>query len=120
MSPASRPPSCPTCCRTRCARRWPACTGCSPPTSAPEGITVNNLLTGSILTDRNRSYWAWLAGERGETVEETTKTFHEHIPLRRQGLPEEMAAVAVFLCSQQAARITGQSIPIDGGISRHL
>src|SRR6476659_3634027 len=40
---------------------------------ASEGITVNNLLTGSILTERNRSYWAWLAGERGETVEETTK-----------------------------------------------
>ena len=87
---------------------------------APEGITVNNLLTGSILTERNRSYWVWLAGERGVSVDEVTKTFHEHIPLHRQGLPEEMAAVAVFLCSQQAARITGQSIPIDGGISRHL
>jgi 3-oxoacyl-[acyl-carrier protein] reductase len=87
---------------------------------APEGITVNNILTGSILTERNLSYWQWLAEERGSTVDEVTSTFHERIPLRRQGRPEEMAAVVAFLCSQQAQRVTGQSIPVDGGISRHL
>jgi 3-oxoacyl-[acyl-carrier protein] reductase len=87
---------------------------------APEGITVNNVLTGSILTERNRSYWAWLAKENGSTFEEVTSGFHSRIPLRRQGQPEEMAALVAFLCSEQAARITGQSIPVDGGISRHL
>ncbi len=87
---------------------------------AGEGITVNNLLTGSILTDRNRSYWTRLAAERGVGVAEVTEGFHARIPLYRQGKPEEMAGVAVFLCSQQAAKITGQSVPIDGGISRHL
>lgn len=87
---------------------------------APEGITVNNVLTGSILTERNLSYWQWLAGERGETVEDVTAAFHARIPLRRQGKPEEMAAVVAFLCSKPAARITGQAIPVDGGISRHL
>lgn len=87
---------------------------------APEGITVNNVLTGSILTERNLSYWQWLAGERGETVEDVTAGFHARIPLRRQGKPEEMAAVVAFLCSKPAARITGQAIPVDGGISRHL
>lgn len=87
---------------------------------APDGITLNNVLTGSILTERNLSYWQWLAGERGQSVEDVTATFHARIPLRRQGKPEEMAAVVAFLCSEPAARITGQAIPVDGGISRHL
>lgn len=87
---------------------------------AGDGITVNNILTGSILTDRNLSYWNWLAGERGSTFEEVTATFHARIPVRRQGDPKEMAALVTFLCSQQAARITGQSIPVDGGSNRHL
>jgi 3-oxoacyl-[acyl-carrier protein] reductase len=87
---------------------------------APDGITVNNLLTGSILTERNLSYWRWLAEQRDTTVADVTAAFHEAIPLRRQGLPEEMAAVVAFLCSQQAQRVTGQSIPVDGGIARHL
>jgi 3-oxoacyl-[acyl-carrier protein] reductase len=85
-----------------------------------EGVTVNNILTGSILTARNLSYWEWLAHERGSTFEEVTEGFHSQIPLRRQGQPSEMAALVAFLCSEAAARITGQSIPVDGGISRHL
>lgn len=87
---------------------------------ASDGITVNSILTGSILTDRNRSYWDWLARETGGTFDEVTEQFHSRIPLRRQGRPEEMAALVAFLCSERAARITGQSIPVDGGISRHL
>jgi 3-oxoacyl-[acyl-carrier protein] reductase len=87
---------------------------------AGEGVTVNNILTGSILTARNLSYWEWLANERGSTFEEVTAGFHSQIPLRRQGQPAEMAALVAFLCSEAAGHITGQSIPVDGGISRHL
>lgn len=87
---------------------------------AGSGVTVNNILTGSILTERNLSYWRWLADEQGSTFEEVTADFHARIPLRRQGRPEEMAALVTFLCSDRAGRITGQSIPVDGGISRHL
>jgi 3-oxoacyl-[acyl-carrier protein] reductase len=85
-----------------------------------DGITVNNILTGSILTERNRSYWTWLAGERGQTVDEVTSGFRDTIPLRRMGDPDEMAALVTFLCSRQAAKVTGQSIPIVGGGSAHL
>ena len=87
---------------------------------APHGITVNNILTGSILTERNRSYWQWLAKERGQTVEEVTSGVRAGIPVRRMGEPKEMAALVGFLASERAASITGQSIPVDGGTSRHL
>jgi 3-oxoacyl-[acyl-carrier protein] reductase len=87
---------------------------------ANDGITVNNILTGGILTERNRSYWQWLASERGQTFEEVTAGVTAAIPLRRQGEPDEMAALVAFLCSAQAAHITGQSVPVNGGSSRHL
>jgi 3-oxoacyl-[acyl-carrier protein] reductase len=85
-----------------------------------DGITVNNILTGAILTERNRSYWEWLAQERGTTVAEVTEGFNATIPMRRMGEPSEMAALVAFLCSQRAALITGQSIPVVGGGSAHL
>lgn len=87
---------------------------------APWNITVNNLLTGSILTERNRSYWEWLAAERSLPVAEVQRVMTDVIPAGRMGEPTEMAAVATFLASEQAAHLTGQSIPIDGGINRHL
>ena len=87
---------------------------------APEGITVNNILTGSILTERNRSYWVWLARERGITVAEATQDMTDRIPLGRFGEPSEMAALVAFLCSDRARMVTGQSIPVGGGGSAHL
>lgn len=87
---------------------------------APDGITVNNILTGSILTERNRSYWVWLARERGETVPEVTREMTARIPLGRFGEPSEMAALVAFLCSDRARMVTGQSIPVVGGGSAHL
>ncbi len=87
---------------------------------APFGITVNNILTGSILTERNRSYWEWLARERDLPVAEVQSVMTNAIPARRMGEPTEIAAVATFLASEAARHITGQSIPVDGGINRHL
>jgi 3-oxoacyl-[acyl-carrier protein] reductase len=87
---------------------------------APDGITVNNILTGSILTERNRAYWSWLAQERNTGVAEVSRAMTDTIPAGRMGEPHELAALVAFLCSAQAGRITGQSIPVVGGGSRHL
>jgi glucose 1-dehydrogenase len=40
-----------------------------------------------------------------------------HIPMRRAGDAEEMAAATAFLCSDEAAYITGQTLSIDGGLT---
>jgi len=65
---------------------------------APERITVNSLAPDGILTDRIR--------ELGVTPTS---------PMGRFGDPAEFAAACAFLCSRQAAYITGQTLGIDGG-----
>ncbi len=87
---------------------------------SPHGITVNNILTGSIATERNRAYFTWLAGERGVEVEDLLREMYKAGPIQRPGKPEEMAGLIAFLCSERAQHISGQSIPVTGGRSRHL
>jgi 3-oxoacyl-[acyl-carrier protein] reductase len=87
---------------------------------SPFGITVNNILTGSIATDRNVAYTSWLAQECGVDREQVVKDMHRTQPICRAGTPEEMAALAGFLCSGVAGQISGQSIPVSGGRARHI
>jgi 3-oxoacyl-[acyl-carrier protein] reductase len=75
---------------------------------AADGVTLNTLLTGTILTDRAIS----LAGSE-EAVRERAR---ERIPAGRPGTVEEFAAVAAFLCGQPASYVTGAAIPVDGGL----
>lgn len=87
---------------------------------AAHGITVNNILTGSIATERNRAYFTWLAEQRGQELEPMLAAMYANHPVPRPGKPSEMAGLMVFLCSRQAAPISGQSIAVSGGRSRHL
>lgn len=75
---------------------------------AADGVTLNTLLTGTILTDRAIS----LAGSE-EAVRERAR---ERIPAGRPGTVEEFAAVAAFLCGGPASYVTGAAIPVDGGL----
>ena len=71
---------------------------------APSGITVNCIAPGMIATRMNDAL----------TDEEKAAVIAE-IPAGRAGTPEEVAALAAFLCSEDAGYITAQVIGCDGG-----
>jgi 2-keto-3-deoxy-L-fuconate dehydrogenase len=48
--------------------------------------------------------------------EEMLQKLHAYQPIGRMGKPEEVAALALYLCSEEASFITGQAFPIDGGV----
>ncbi|MCF7810660.1 SDR family oxidoreductase [bacterium] len=73
---------------------------------ARSGITVNCIAPGAIITPMLE-----------EVAEEKRKEYLEAIPVRRFGTPEDIANLHVFLCSEGASYITGQTIFIDGGLS---
>ncbi len=72
---------------------------------AARGITVNCVAPGYIATSMTE-----------KLSEEVKKAFLEIIPMKRFGRPEEIARVVKFLCSDEAAYITGQVISVNGGM----
>jgi len=87
---------------------------------APFNITVNNLLPGYFLTSRVEELAAKIAREKGVAPDDIALSWKKEIPLQRLGAPSEFGALAAFLASNQAAYITGTSIPIDGGYYRGI
>ena len=75
---------------------------------AGRGIRVNAIGPGATVTPINR---AWIDDP------EKQKQVTMHIPLGRAGTADEMAGVACFLASDEAAYITGQTIFVDGGLT---
>jgi glucose 1-dehydrogenase len=75
---------------------------------ASRGIRVNGIGPGATVTPINRS-WIDDPAKRAQV--------EAHIPMRRAGDAEEMAAATAFLCSDEAAYITGQTLFIDGGLT---
>ena len=73
---------------------------------ARSGITVNCVAPGAIMTPM-----------LAEVPEDMRNKYLERIPVRRFGEPEDVANVHLFLCSDLAAYITGQTIFVDGGLS---
>ncbi len=79
-------------------------------------ITVNNVLPGIILTDRQRELRGAEAARRGISFEQAIAEAGRGVPLGRIGKPEEVGALVAFLASAPAAYITGTSIQVDGGL----
>jgi 2-hydroxycyclohexanecarboxyl-CoA dehydrogenase len=77
---------------------------------APQGITVNNIPPGMIDTPMLRR--AEAAGDLANLA----KLASRMIPVGRTGTAEEIAAACGFLCSDEAAFITGQVIGVNGGM----
>lgn len=76
----------------------------------PQGITVNSIAPGRIDTERIREVYP-----NGPTQADL-----QTIPLGRLGTSREIGDVVAFLCSVQAAYVTGTVIPVDGGLTRGL
>lgn len=72
---------------------------------ASRGITVNCVAPGYIATSMTEGL-----------PEEVKKAFMDNIPLKRFGLPKEVASAVIFLLSDEAAYITGQVINVNGGL----
>ncbi len=78
-------------------------------------VTINSLLPGFFLTDRNRATVAAFAKEKGLTEEQALAERLKTIPAGRQGDPAEFGEACAYLCSAQAGFITGQNLLLDGG-----
>lgn len=87
---------------------------------APEGITVNTVCPGPTYTDRLRSLATQRAERERISYDKALEAYVTDIPVGRLGKPEEIAAVIVFLASEQASFLTGTTIQVDGGFVRSL
>lgn len=72
---------------------------------APRGINVNAVAPGFIETDMTK-----------ELPAEIIDTYKKNIPLQKMGQPQDIANVVLFLASDRAKYITGQTVNVDGGL----
>jgi 3-oxoacyl-[acyl-carrier protein] reductase len=84
------------------------------------GILVNNVAPGYTATERLKELSARRALDSHQSEEEVERAWIEQIPLQRLGKPEEVADVIVWLASERASFVTGQTILVDGGMYRGL
>ena len=78
---------------------------------SPFGINTNAIAPGFIATEMTDATAARLKMD----VEDFRKLNAEANPVKRVGYPEDIAAAAAFLCSDEASYITGQTLYVDGG-----
>ena len=76
----------------------------------PNGITVNNIAPGAIATPINTA----LLNDKPKL-----NALLKKIPLGRLGAPEDVASMAAFLASDDAAYVTGATFVVDGGLMRN-
>jgi len=78
----------------------------------PDGIRVNAVCPGHIMTERVRPQW--------DAHPDGLRFFEEQYPVRRVGQPVDIANAIAFLCSDEASFITGQALAVDGGLTLQL
>jgi NAD(P)-dependent dehydrogenase (short-subunit alcohol dehydrogenase family) len=80
---------------------------------AESGVRVNCICPGGIITP------IWTGGQdmSDETIERLKPIFARILPLRRAGLPEDVAKAVLWLASEDSAFVTGHALAIDAGLS---
>lgn len=87
---------------------------------AADGVTVNAVLPGYTLTERQEELAKANAARTGRPPEEIVAGWIGNTPIGRMAEPEEIGAMIGFLCSPAASYVTGQSIAVDGGYVKGL
>lgn len=80
-----------------------------------DGVQVNSVLPGPVMTGRRRSYLQHWAPLHDMTVEEAAANFPKEAGIARYGEPEEIAELMAFLVSPAARWMTGSTLRMDGG-----
>ena len=78
----------------------------------PYGIRVNCICPGHIVTEGLAEFWKGYPGG--------LDFFKDQYPLRRTGVPDDIARAIAFLCSDDASFITGHALVVDGGLTIQL
>ena len=82
---------------------------------ARHNVTINNLLPGPFMTDRQRTINAPFAAKSGRPVEDEIAERAKSSPAGRIGEPEEFGVACAFLCGADSGFIVGQNLLMDGG-----
>ncbi len=87
---------------------------------AANGIRVNALCPGSVITQMHEQSLSLLAATHDISLEEAQAMENASIPLGRSAQPEEVGQAAVFLASDLASYVTGVALPVAGGMAPGL
>jgi len=85
-----------------------------------DDVNVNIIHPGQTLTDRLGEIIEAQAAQAGQTAAEFQQASIDRQGIRRLGTPEDVAELAVFLCSPRARHIQGTAISVDGGATKSL
>ncbi|MEZ0326830.1 MAG: SDR family oxidoreductase [Fimbriimonas sp.] len=86
----------------------------------PSGITVNSVLPGHTLTDRQRHLAQIRADRESISVDQALDEQAQKVALKRIADPSEIGDVIAFLCSERASYVTGTSLLADGGATHGI
>jgi 3-oxoacyl-[acyl-carrier protein] reductase len=85
-----------------------------------DGVNVNAIHPGQTATERTEQLLRQRAEAQGKSAEELRAAALSKSGTRRMGRPEDIAALALFLCSERASHIQGTAIAVDGGATPGL
>jgi 3-oxoacyl-[acyl-carrier protein] reductase len=85
-----------------------------------DGIQVNSVVPGAVMTGRRESFFKKWAPAHNLTVEEAMKRFPEEAGIARFGKPEEIADLMAYLVSPAAKWMTGACVRMDGGETKGI
>ena len=83
---------------------------------APHGIRVNTIAPGNMRTEMHLADLRVAAGVNGTTLEDEVERVRATIPLGRHGTGADVAGAVVWLASDDASYVTGQTIGVNGGV----